>query len=71
MCKDKKNTNKLFGVRAILSMFFAFWVIVVGTHLAPSILEYTKGWGITYCLSIVLSAVFIILNGVGFFDRLK
>ena len=64
--------SKLFAIRGILSMFLAFFIIVVGVNLAPTVSGQTGPEGLfVYCLSIMFSAVFIILNGLGFFDKLK
>ncbi len=70
MSEDEKNGTILYGVRAILSYFFAFWVIMVGVHLAPTFDTLKNNYGmLVYLFSIPCSAIFIVLNGIGIFDN--
>jgi len=70
MCEPKRNETIMCGIRGVLSFFFAFWVMVVGVHLIPRLDTVMGPWlMLFYLISIIFSAVFIILNGVGIFDN--
>ncbi|HJX50992.1 MAG TPA: hypothetical protein VJ438_06025 [Candidatus Nanoarchaeia archaeon] len=58
-----------FSIRLIGSLFFAFFIMIVGVYIAPSLVQYDKnGFMFLYTISILISAIWILLNGCGVFD---
>lgn len=64
----------IFSIRAVLGMFFAFWITISGVFILPQIMNVVgvnTFAGFLVPLSVSFSAIFIILYSMGFFDKLN
>ena len=59
----KTNTFKIF-----LGMFFSFWIVGTGCILAPKLIEYPF-LSLIYSLSIIASAVWVLLTSLNWWDK--